>query len=207
MINLTDFDAGTTPETFFLEILPEILSEVDLPDELGTERLQITITGDEGIELHFGIDEDGDLSIEEGQSNSPPLAITASDSDFMEMIGGRLRDRIKAETGEVQIHPKLLRRLFLPDRIVQNIKALSGNIQTRITDDDDDASYRVTVTVGGGEPNLANPECTVTIDVPTILDIASGREQAQQLFFQGRIKVDGDLGVVMGLMGTLSAPQ
>ena len=125
----------------------------------------------------------------------------------MEMIGGRLRDRIKAETGEVQIHPKLLRRLFLPDRIVQNIKALSGNIQTRITDDDDDASYRVTVTVGGGEPNLANPECTVTIDVPTILDIASGREQAQQLFFQGRIKVDGDLGVVMGLMGTLSAPQ
>ena len=207
MINLTDFEAGTTPETFFLEILPEILSEVELPDGLGTERLQITITGEEGIELHFCIDEDGDLTIEEGQAESPPLAISVSDQDFMEMLCGRLRDRIRAEMGELEVHPKRLKRLVLPDQIVQNIKALNGNIQTCVVDEDDDESYRVTVTVGGGTPNLINPECSVKIDVPTILDIASGKEQAQQLFFQGRIKVDGDLGVVMGLMGAVSAPQ
>jgi hypothetical protein len=206
MTDLTHLDSNTTPEDFFYEHLPEALGEVEIPGNVGTEPLQINITGANGVTLSIALDEDGDLAFEEGQSNAPPIAITASDIDFCAMVCGSLRDKIKEATGAVIIGPRQLSKAFLPNLIVQKIKALSGDIQIHIVDDDEGAEYTLTITLGGGAPNISSPACKVTIDVPTLIDVASGKEQAQQLFFQGRIRVEGDMAVVMGLLGAVMTP-
>lgn len=206
MTDLTDLSPDITPEEFFFEVLPEVLGEVDIPDGLGQERMQFNVHGDEGAEVSIGIDEDGDLTLEPGQCDAPPLAVSTSVDDFRALLAGDLRDRIMEETGGVTIGPKHLRHAFLPDSKVQRIKALSGDIQIRIVDKDAGNTYVVTTTLGGGAPQLESPACTITLDVPTLLDAATGKEQPQQLFFQGRMRIDGDMGIVMGLMSAVSAP-
>ena len=206
MADLTNLSRDVTPSEFFTEILPEVLGEVELPSGLGTERLQIHVTGDDGIHLHMGVDADGDLTIEEGDAAAPPIAVTLSCGDFRSLVAGDLRDKVKAVTGNVPIGPRQLRKAFLPDAKIQRIKALKGDLQTRIVDKDDGVTYAITVTLGGAAPNADKPACTVTLDVPTLLEVVLGKQQAQQLFFQGRIRVDGDMGVMLGLMSALTAP-
>jgi hypothetical protein len=206
MVDLTNLPSDITPEDFFMDVLFDVLGEVDLPDGMGQERLQFHVTGTDGIDVHIGLDEEDDLTIEEGAAASPPIAITISDADFTNLMAGNLRDRIKAETGGAAIGPRQLRKAFLPDATVQRVKGLSGDIQIRIADPDTDDTIVVTTTLGGGSPSVDSPTCTVSLDVPTVLDIASGRQQPQQLFFQGRVRIDGDMSVVMGLVSALTAP-
>ncbi len=205
MSDLTNLPADITAEDFFYEHLAEELAEVELPDGLGADRMQFNVTGDEGIELHIGIDEDGDLTIEEGQADAPPIAVTTSWDHFYSMIAGELRDRIREVTGGFELTPRHLRRTFLPEAKVQQIKGLSGDIQVKIHDADTGEDTVVTATLGGGAPNLDSPSCSVGLDVPTLLEIASGRQNPQQLFMAGQVRIDGDMGVVLGLVGILSA--
>ena len=206
MADLTNLSRDVTPNEFFTEILPEVLGEVELPSGLGTERMQFHVTGDDGISLHIGVDGDGDLTIEEGGATAPPIAVTVSTSDFRSLIAGDLRDKVKAVTGSVMIGPRQLRKAFLPDAKVQRVKALKGDLQIRIVDKEDAMTYVITTTLGGGKPNADKPACTVTLDVATLLDVVTAKQQAQQLFFQGKIRVDGDMGIMLGLMSALTAP-
>jgi len=189
-----------------MEVLPEVLSEVDLPDGLGTDRLQFHISGDDSIDIHIGIDEDGDLTLEEGVTSSPPIAISTSDTDFRSIIAGSLRDQVKAKTGHVAVGPRQLRKAFLPEAKVQRIKALTGNLQFHLIDNDEGSEYRYTLTLGGGTPDVNSPSCTVSLDVPTLMEIAGGQQQIQQLFFQGKVRIDGDMNVIMGLMAVVTSP-
>jgi len=204
--DITNLPSDITPEDFFMEVLPELLGEVDLPDGLGTERLQFHFTGDDGMDIHIGVDDDGDLTLEEGQSDSPPIAISASTSDFRAAIAGSLRDQVKAETGDIAIGPKQLRKAFMPDSKVQRIKALSGDLQFRLKDSQLGDEYAYTLTLGGKAPNASSPTTTVSLDLPTLLEIVSGRQQMQQLFFQGKVRIDGDMNVIMGLMAVVTSP-
>jgi putative sterol carrier protein len=213
MTDLTNLPFDITPEHFFDEVLPDVLGEVEYPDGLGQERMQFNIVGDEGIERHIGfaneIDEDGDevecLTIEDGQAAAPPIAITASVDDFRAIVAGDLRDRIKDEVGEVPLGPRQLRHAFMPDAKVQQVKNLSGDLQVQIVDDDAGATYTVTQTIGGGKPNTETPSCKVILDVPTLLEIASGRQQAQQLFMMGKVRIEGDMSLVLQLMTIMTA--
>lgn len=204
MTDLTNLPADTTAEDFFYEILPEVLSEVDLPDGLGSERMQFNVLGEGGVEVNIGI-EDGEVSLEEGQADAPPIAVSVSEDDFLSLVCGDLRDKIKEVQPNAKIGPRQLRRSFMPDSIVQQLKALSGDIQLRIADPETGTEIVITNTIGGGTPNLASPSCVVKVNVPTLLDIASGRENPQQLFMQGRIMIDGDMGIVMQMMGIMQS--
>lgn len=214
MADLTNLSRDVTPTEFFTEILPEVLGDVvgderfqnEILPTLGTERLQFHVTGNDGIDIHLGVDADKELTLEEGDAEAPPIAVTVSVSDFRSIIAGDLRDKVKAVTGSVMIGPRQLRKAFLPDAKVQRVKALRGDLQMRIVDKEDAATYVVTTTLGGASPNVDKPACTVTLDVPTLLDVVTGKQQAQQLFFQGKIRVDGDMGVMLGLMSALTAP-
>ena len=203
MTDLTNLPAEITPEEFFTEALPEVLGEVDLPDGLGTERMQFNVVGDDGIEINIGIDEDGDLSLEYGQADSPPIAVTVTEEDFLSAIAGDLRDAIKDAVGDkMEIGPRQLRHTFMPDSVVQQIKALDGDVQIRIQDSDTGEDTVITVTLGGGTPNVDSPACTVKLGLSTLLDVAKGAK-AEQLFMQGQIQIEGDMGIVLALMGIM----
>ncbi|MBT9559708.1 MAG: SCP2 sterol-binding domain-containing protein [Myxococcales bacterium] len=205
MVDLSSLPSDITPENFFTEVLPEVLGDVELPSGLGTERMQFNITGDGGASYHIGIDGDGDLTIEEGQAGTPPIAVTASMDAFRSILAGDLRDRILSATGAVMIGPKQLRKAFMPDAKVQKVKAIKGDVQIRIEDGGDVTA--VTTTFGGGTPNTTTPVCRVSIGVPSILEIAQKKANPQQLFMQGKIRIEGDMNIVFQLMGILSAPN
>ena len=209
MTDLTNLPADMTAEQFFDDILYDILGDVDIPDNLGHERMQFNVTGDDGGSYHIGMEfddeEDDDvLTIEEGQTDSPPVAVTVSLEDFQHMLAGDLRDRFLDELGDAFLNPKLLKHAFLPDNVVQKIKSLSGNLQIRIEDKESGDVYVATGTLGGGAPNIDSPTCTVIIDVATMLEVAQRKADPQQLFMQGRIRVDGDMSIVLQLMGLLN---
>ncbi|MEC8022658.1 MAG: SCP2 sterol-binding domain-containing protein [Myxococcota bacterium] len=209
MTDLTNLPADMTAEQFFDDILYDILGDVDIPDNLGHERMQFNVTGDDGGSYHIGMEfddeEDDDvLTIEEGQTDSPPVAVTVSLEDFQHMLAGDLRDRFLDELGDAFLNPKLLKHAFLPDSVVQKIKSLSGNLQIRIEDKESGDVYVATGTLGGDAPNIDSPTCTVIIDVATMLEIAQRKADPQQLFMQGRIRIDGDMSIVLQLMGLLN---
>ena len=209
MTDLTNLPVDMTAEQFFDDILYDILGEVDIPDNLGHERMQFNITGDEGGSYHIGMEfddeEDDDvLTIEEGQTDCPPVAVTVGIDDFRGMLAGDLKDRFVDELGDAFLNPKLLKHAFLPDSLVQKVKSLSGDLQVRIEDKESGDTYTATGTLGGSAPNTDSPTCTVHIDVATMLEIAQRKSDPQQLFMQGRIRIDGDMSVVLQLMGLLN---
>ena len=209
MTDILNLPVDMTAEQFFDDLLYDILGEVDIPDGLGHERMQFNITGDEGGSYHIGMEfdeeEDDDvLTIEEGQTAAPPVAVTVDIDDFRGMLAGDLKDRFVDELGEAFLNPKLLKHAFLPDSVVQKVKSLSGNLQVRIEDKESGDQYVVTGTLGGGAPNVDSPTCTVLIDVKTMLDVARRKADPQQLFMQGRIRIDGDMAIVLQLMGLLN---
>ncbi len=206
MVDLSNLARELTPTAFFEEILPDILGEIDVPSDAGTERLQFHVTGPDGVDVHIGLDADKNFELEFGKAEKPPMALTASDNDFRSIVNGDLRDKIRAATGGVAIGPKQLRKAVMPDSKVQRIKLLAGDLQIRIQDKELGETYTYTLTLGGGTPNIAAPKCSISLDVPTLLEAAGGKQPPQQLFFQGRIRVDGDMSIMMGLMGVLTSP-
>jgi predicted lipid carrier protein YhbT len=52
----------------------------------------------------------------------------------------------------------------------------------------------VGVTEGDGDAG-----CTISMDAADYVDMREGRSDPQQLFFQGKLQVDGDIGLAMKL--------
>ena len=210
MADLADLPSDITPEQFFTEVLPEVLGEIEsLPDGLGTERMQFNITGPGGGEYNLGIDpNEGQgiegLTIEEGQATRPPICVTASVADFQSLLAGDLRDKVRDATGGLLIGPKQLRKAFMPDAKVQKIKTVSGDVQLRL--EAGGQATVVTITFGGNPPNTAAPRCKVSLGMPAIMEMAQKKANPQQLFMQGKIRMDGDMSIVLQLMGMLAQP-
>ena len=204
MTDLTNLPAEITPTELFYEVVPEVLAELEIPDTVAKERVQFHITGEGGIAVNIGMDEDGDLTIEDGFSSSAILALTATTDDFQAFVAGDLRDRVLAETGQVVIGPRQLRYLFVPAAKVSLIRAYPGDIQLRLEDKELGTTYVATVTIGGATPNVDEPRCKVSLTLDTVLDILKGKQTVQQLFFTGGITIEGDMGTVLGLMGALA---
>jgi putative sterol carrier protein len=42
-------------------------------------------------------------------------------------------------------------------------------------------------------------DCTISLDASDFVDLVEGRANGQQLYFQGRLRIDGDLGLALKL--------
>ena len=58
----------------------------------------------------------------------------------------------------------------------------------------------MTLTFGGAAPKPAAPTTTVTFSRDDFLAILGGELQPQAAFFAGKIRLDGDMNLAMGLM-------
>ena len=92
----------------------------------------------------------------------------------------------------------------MPDAKVQKIKTVSGDVQLRL--EDGGQATVVTITFGGNPPNTAAPRCKVSLGMPAIMEMAQKKANPQQLFMQGKIRMDGDMSIVLQLMGMLAQP-
>jgi hypothetical protein len=201
---------ATTAKQFFEEILPGELAQVPIPADCGSDRAQFTITGPTGGAWSVGV-VGGRADVAAGVALGAPFHVTISDVDARELLLGSVRDRLYAAVGgaaavEKHYTPKNLTRLFLPAHKVAQIKALRGDIQLEIEDDEEMSSYVLTLTIGGGAPNLLAPATKVKIEVNDWLAIATRKMDTQQAFMAGKLQMQGDIALPMGLMGIFLNP-
>jgi putative sterol carrier protein len=86
--------------------------------------------------------------------------------------------------------------------------AANARIQQNITMDGGEPVHYWTIVDGGkiklGVGDLENPDATITQSYETAVALARREANPVTAFMMGKIKVDGNMGMLMGLAGALS---
>lgn len=197
MTDFANLPADITPAAFF-KAVEDALANEPAPAGASPEKLVFHVDGEAGGSWSMGF-VGGRLKIDEGAGPGAPLQVSATTHDFRAFIAGEIRDAIKARSGgKGQIDAKKMARLFRVTEKTDQVKAFSGDLQLRM--DDGAKSYKLTLTFGGGTPKPAAPTTTIKMELSDFLALTAGELNPQAAFFAGKISLDGDMNLAMGLM-------
>lgn len=197
----TDFanlPADITPAAFFAAIA-EALKDEPAPANAAPDKLVMHVTGEAGGTWAMGF-VNGRLAIDEAAADKPPLQVTSSIEDFRAFLAGSVRDAVKAKAGSkaAGIDAKQAARLFRITTKTDQVKQYSGDLQLVV--ENSPKNHTLTLTFGGGTPNPAKPTTTISISLEDFMALIGGELNAQAAFFAGKIRLDGDMNLAMGLM-------
>ncbi len=196
MTDFTALPADITPAQF-LSLVEQALASEPAPAGASPEKLVIHVSGDAGGSWSMGFDS-GRLRINEGASDGAPLQVSLSTDDLRAFVAGAIRDAILARAGGRTVDARQIGKLYAVTHKTEQIKAYSGNLQIAVASTD--ATHRLTLTFGGATPNPAAPSTTVSFVLEDFLAILGGELNPQAAFFAGKIRLDGDMNLAMGLM-------
>jgi|GEM_PF-1240902 len=197
----TDFanlPTDITPAAFFAAIA-EALKDEPAPANAAPDKLLLHVTGDAGGTWAMGF-VNGRLAIDQALADKAPLQVTTSIEDFRAFLAGSVRDAVKAKAGSraAAIDAKQVAKLFRITTKTDQVKQYSGDLQLAV--DNGASKYKLTLTFGGGAPNPAAPTTTISISLEDFLALTGGELNPQAAFFAGKIRLDGDMNLAMGLM-------
>lgn len=93
----------------------------------------------------------------------------------------------------------LLKLLSLDDESLELVQAISGGLRLVVKD----GETQYSATLGPGSRPLTPAACTMSCSLTDAELLRSGKVQPMELFFGGRIQLEGDPQVAMGLAGLL----
>jgi len=197
----TDFanlPADITPAAFFAAIA-EALKDEPAPANAAPDKLLLHVTGESGGTWAMGF-VDGRLAIDQASAANPPLQVTTSIEDFRAFLTGDIRDAVKAKAGNkaAAIDAKQVGKLFRITTKTDQVKQYTGDLQLVV--ENGATSHKLTLTFGGNAPKPAAPVTTISISLADFLALTGGELNAQAAFFAGKIRLDGDMNLAMGLM-------
>lgn len=195
MTDFANLPADITPAAFFA-LVQETLKDEPAPANASPEKLLIHVSGDGGGVFAMGF-VGGRLQIEQGTADSPPLQLSTSADDLRAFVAGSVRDAIKAKAGGRVIDGKQLAKIFRVTGKTEQVKAYSGDLALVV--ENGAASHKMTLTFGGKAPNTASPTTTISIALDDFLAMMGGELNPQAAFFSGKIRLDGDMNLAMGL--------
>lgn len=198
MTDFANLPADITPGAFFSAIA-EALKDEPAPANAAPDKLLLHVWGDAGGTWAMGF-EGGRLVINEGSADKPPLQISTTTDDLRAFIAGSIRDAVKAKAGPqaAAIDAKQVAKLFRITGKTEQVKAYTGDLQLVV--ENAGSAHKLTLTFGGGAPNPAAPTTTISIALDDFLAMTSGELNPQAAFFAGKIRLDGDMNLAMGLM-------
>lgn len=199
--------SSTTPAEYFEREVAGILATVPVPANASREKSQITVDGAGSWNLSTA---DGKATLASGEVDSPFALITMDETTWHALCVGTVRDRFLEKVGgsgllDRALTPERLARAFMPDTVLDAIRPHKGDLAVAIDDDEEFEEYRITVTLGGGTPNLDNPNALIKVEVDTWLALVSGRLKPQQALMGGKLEIEGDMSFPMSLMNALMA--
>ena len=147
----------------------------------------------------MGVSE-GAFGVADGTTTSPLVSISLAVADWREFVVGRVRDLVTQHANTSLLDPRALTRLQGSGERAARLRGFTGDIQCIVEDGEEDAEYIATFTLGGGTPNLTAPTTTIRVDLGYLGRLVSGEENVQNAFFAGKIRIDGDMNLAMGLM-------
>ena len=198
MVDLTNLPRMIMPAAF-AELLTEAMTEITPPADATDDRVAASVSGPGGGDWHMGVS-GGAFDLAEGTTESPLVTLSLSVSDWREFVAGRVRDVVKEHANMSLLDPKALAKLQGSSERAERLRSFAGDIQCIVEDDEEDAEYVATFTLGSAPPNLGAPTTTIRVDLEYLGRLASGSENVQNAFFAGKIRIEGDMNLAMGLM-------
>jgi hypothetical protein len=175
--------ADVTPEQFFEQLLPlgfaaQASSGGPTP---GDFNIQFHLTGDGGGDWHAAI-QNGEMKVQRGVQDAN-LRVTIGVEDWRDAVLGRNGATLAL------IVPQ--NRPGRPDNSGR-AKALKGTMALELARPDGDP-FRVEMSFS----DTATPRTLLRMAMKDYLDMQDGTQNGQQLFMQGRIRVEGDMAFLM----------
>ena len=198
MVDLTDLPRMIMPAAL-TELLREALAEISPPEGASDDRVAAVVSGPGGGSWHLGVSE-GAFDLVEGVCEEPLLTLSVTVADWREFVAGRVRDVVRASAPPHLLQPSAITKLQGSGERAERLRAFSGDIQVILEDDEEDAEYCATLTLGAQPPRPDAPTTTVRLDLDYLAKLASGDENVQSAFFAGKIKIEGDMNLAMSVM-------
>ena len=182
MAESPEVPANVTPEQFFEQLLPMgFTAEASAGAAPQDFTLQFHLTGDGGGDWHAAI-ANGSMQVRKGSADAN-FTVTLAVDDWRDAVLGRNGATIAL------ILPQ--RRPDRPDN-TGRAKALKGTMAVELSRPDLDP-FRVEMCFN----NAAAPKTTLRMTLADYLGMQEGKQNGQQLFMQGRIRVEGDMAFLM----------
>ena len=197
MSDLANLPSDIAPAEFFA-LLEAALAAEPAPAGASPEKLAIRLDGDGGGDWALGFD-GGKLTCAPGRVAGTPLQLTLTVDDWRAFVAGEVRDAVAAKV-KVGFDARQAAKLYRMSNKTDALKAFSGDLQLVVQDQARGTDHRLTLTFGGGTPNPAAPKTTVSVYLHDFVAMAAGEVNPQMAFFQGQIRLDGDMNLAMSLM-------
>eukprot|EP00612_Vaucheria_litorea_P008454 CAMPEP_0171482292 /NCGR_PEP_ID=MMETSP0946-20130122/7374_1 /TAXON_ID=109269 /ORGANISM="Vaucheria litorea, Strain CCMP2940" /LENGTH=113 /DNA_ID=CAMNT_0012014267 /DNA_START=54 /DNA_END=395 /DNA_ORIENTATION=+ len=83
----------------------------------------------------------------------------------------------------------------------QYVEKVGGTYLFVVTKDGQEKNWFLNLKDGNGSlsEGAANADCTITTDDESLFALFTGKADPQNLFFGGKLKLDGDMGLAMSL--------
>ncbi len=183
-----------TPRTFFHDWLASqwATAKVAVPDAAALSLSAHATIGDEAFSVRV---EGGQLTTVSGPAAADALlSLRATRRTFDALVGQAMGASAEAE-------PIVLQRLIaLDEEARQLLRGLPGGLALEVSGPE---SYRVEVLPGTGQLEAA---CVVRCGLDAIEELRQGKTHPLELLMNGRLELDGDVQIAMGLAGLLMGP-
>jgi putative sterol carrier protein len=191
---LPDAPGDITVKQFFSEWLPDQIKPfADLIKQVGTELkagLSFKIEGEKGGEWSALIDK-GELKVTDGLKDDALVTLMMSEKNFLDVITGKRKMAMRMPGGggepEIEEIPGQLQNT------IDTLKGVEGMLCFKITAEEGD--FVVSLKFAG--PMKDEPDVTITIAGADAEAMAKGELNPQAAFMSGKIKIDGDMGLLM----------
>ena len=173
---------SVTPEQFFEQLLPiGFAAQATAPNAPQDFTIQFRITGEGGGEWFAEIN-DGTMHVRKGTGEAN-FTVMLSVADWRDAVLGRNGASLA-----------LILPQSRPDRPDNSAraKALKGTMALELSRPEGDP-FRLEMAFN----NAPMPKTTLRVTLQDYVDMQEGKQNGQQLFMQGRIKVEGDMAFLM----------
>jgi hypothetical protein len=171
-----------TPEQFFEELLPMgFAAQASAGNAPQDFTIQFRLTGDPSGDWHADI-RNGAMQVRKG-SGDAHVTVTVSGTDWRDAVLGRNGATIAL------LLPQ--NRPGRPDNSAR-AKTLRGTMALELSRPQLDP-FRVEMMFN----NAPAPRTVLRLSLQDYLDMQDGKQNGQQLFMQGRIRVEGDMALLM----------
>jgi len=181
-----------TPEEFFESWLPAQAGAVAPPAKPMTVRVLLDGEGGGSWDLELG---PGGLVVttEARGSGEPEVTVAQSTADWRAIVHG--------EPGATDLAPPQARPtdvLFLDAAAQKLLADVKGTIRFEVTGYNG-RTWSMTVKLGDRQLDASRPDATITVDAETYAQMLARTLPAPTAYFQGKIRIGGDVQLAMQL--------